>query len=80
MLNPCVEIKGANQEVFEGEADLGRFPSCDSQKEPATGNNAGSFGALEGWMLARAPASRAEDLYRHRPRYYSSDDFCIIWP
>ena len=30
----------------------------------------GMHKALGGWMLARAPASPAEGLYLHRPRYF----------
>ena len=34
--------------------------------------------ALNGWMLARAPASPAESLHsRHGPRYYNFSYLCI---
>ena len=34
--------------------------------------------ALGGWMLARAPASRAQGLHHHGPRYFNFPHFCTM--
>ena len=35
--------------------------------------------ALDGWMLARAPASPAQGLHHHHgPRYFNFPDFCTM--
>ena len=34
--------------------------------------------ALDGWMLARAPASPAQGLHHHGPRYFNFPYFCTI--
>ena len=49
-----------NREVFEGKliSDSGHFSSYEGHKE---------HGALDGWMLARAPASPALGLHHHGP-------------
>ena len=43
--------------------------------ERRTGKIRGAFSrmhrALDGWMLARAPASPAQGLHHHGPRYFS---------
>ena len=70
-------IKSANREVSEGKADSdhGIYSSYDGQQGAANGQgNCGVFSAmnraLDGWMLARAPASPPQCLHRHGPRYY----------
>ena len=44
--------------------------------ERRTGKIRGAFSrmhrALDGWMLARAPASPAQGLHHHGPRYFNS--------
>ena len=34
--------------------------------------------ALDGWMLAGAPASPAQGLHHHRPRYFNFPYFCTM--
>ena len=34
--------------------------------------------ALDGWMLARAPASRAQGLHHHGPRYFNFSYLCTM--
>ena len=34
--------------------------------------------ALDGWMRARAPASSAQGLHHHGPRYFIFSYFCIM--
>ena len=55
-------------------SDHGLFSSYEGQKERRTGKIRGAFSrmprALDGWMLARAPASPAQGLHRHGPRYF----------
>ena len=34
--------------------------------------------ASDGWMLARAPASPAQDLHHHGPRYFNFPYFCTV--
>ena len=34
--------------------------------------------ALDGWMLARAPASPAQGLHHHGPRYFNFPHFCMM--
>ena len=61
----CARIKGANREVSEGKlmSDHDHFSSYEGHKERRTGKIHGAFKdmhrALDGWMLARAPASPA---------------------
>ena len=57
-------------------SDHGRhFSSYEGHKERRTGKNRGAFPnvhrALDGWMLARAPASPAQGLHYHGPRYFN---------
>ena len=46
------------------------------------GNIRGTFSrmhrALDGWMLARGPASPAHGLHHHGPWYFNSSYFCIM--
>ena len=50
--------------------------------ERRTGKMRGAFSrmhrALDGWMLARAPASPAQGLHHHGPRYFNFPYFCTI--
>ena len=51
--------------------------------ERRTGKNRGAFSrmhrALDGWMLARTPASPAQDLHHHHgPRYFNFHYFCTM--
>ena len=50
--------------------------------ERRTGKIRGAFSgmhrALDGWMLARAPASPAQGLHHRGPRYFSFPYFCTM--
>ena len=50
------------------------FSSYEGHKERRTGKIRGAFSrmhrALDGWMLAHAPASPAQGLHHHGPRYF----------
>ena len=63
-------------------SDHGHFSSYEGHKERRTGKIRGAFSgmhrALDGWMLARAPASPAQGLYHHGPRYFNFSYFCTI--
>ena len=63
-------------------SDHGNFSSCEGRKERRTGKIRRAFSrmhrALDGWMLARAPASPAQGLHHHGPRYFNSPYFCTI--
>ena len=54
--------------------DHGHFSSSEGHKERRTGKIRGAFSrmhrALDAWMLARAPASPAQGLHHHGPRYF----------
>ena len=56
-------------------SDHGHFSSYEGHKERRTGKIRGASSrvhrALDGWMLARAPASPAQGLHHHGPRYFS---------
>ena len=56
-------------------SDHGHFSSYEGHKERRTGKIRGDFSrmhrALDGWMLARAPASPAHGLHHHGPRYFN---------
>ena len=55
-------------------SDHGLISSYEGHKERRTGENRGTFSgmhrALNGWMLACAPASPAQGLPHHGPRYF----------
>ena len=55
-------------------SDHGNFSSYGGHKERRTDKIRGAFSrmhrALDGWMLARATASPAQDLHHHGPRYF----------
>ena len=50
--------------------------------ERRTGKIRGAFSrmhrTLDGWMLARAPASPAQGLHHHGPRYFNFSYFCTM--
>ena len=60
-------------------SDNGNFSSYECHNERRTGKIRGAFSgmhrALDGWMLARAPASPAQGLHHHGPRYFNSPYF-----
>ena len=57
-------------------SDYGLISSYEGHKERRTGKIRGAFSgmhrALDGWMLARAPAPPAQGLHHLGPRYFSS--------
>ena len=63
-------------------SDHGHFSSYEGHKERQTGKIRGVFSgmhrALDGWMLARAPASPAQGLHHHGPRYFNCPHFCTM--
>ena len=82
----CAGIKGINWEVSEGKADVwlyGDFSSLEGDKERRTGKICGDFSkmdrTLDGWMLARAPASPPQGLHHHGPRYSNFPYFCTMF-
>ena len=62
--------------------DHGHFSSYEGHKERRTGKIRGAFSrmhrALGGWMLVRAPASPAQCLHHHGPRYFNFPYFCTM--
>ena len=56
-------------------SDHGHFSSYEGHKERRTGK---IRGALDGWMLARAPASPAQGFHHHGPRYFKFSYFCTM--
>ena len=76
-LNPCARESKARTRRFLREkliSDHGHFSSYEGHMERRTGNIRGAFSrmhrALDGWMLARTPASPAQGLHHHGPRYF----------
>ena len=63
-------------------SDHGHFSSYKGHKERRTGNIRAAFSrmhrALDGCMLARAPASPAQGLHHHGPRYFIFPYFCTM--
>ena len=63
-------------------SDRGHFSSHEGHKERRMDKIRGAFSrmhrALDGWMLARAPALPAQGLHHHRPRYFSFPYFFTI--
>ena len=61
-------------------SDHGHFSSYEGHKERRTGKICGAFSrmhrTLDGWMLAPAPASPAQDLHHHGPRYFNFSYIC----
>ena len=71
----CARIKGVNREVSEGKTHLWpravlflRRPTRSGERAQLARRFSGMHRALDGWMLARAPASSAQGLHHHRPR------------
>ena len=66
--------------------DHGYFSSCEEgHKERQTGNIRGAFSrmhrALDGWMLARAPASPAQGLHLRWTSVFQFSLFLYdVWP
>ena len=56
-------------------SDQGLISSYEGHQERRTGKIRGAFSgmhrALDGWMLARAPAPPAQGLHHHGPRYFN---------
>ena len=82
----CVRIKGANREVSEGKADVSDYGICSSykgHKERRTGKIRGDLSrmhrALNGWMLARAPASLAQGVHHHASVYQFPSFLYDVW-
>ena len=75
----CARIESANREVSERKA---HFSSYEGHMERGTGKIRGAFSrmhrALDGWMLARAPASPAQGLHHHGPRSFIFPYFCTM--
>ena len=64
-------------------SDHDLISSYEGHKERRTGKVRGAFSrmhrALDGWMLARAPASRSQGLHHHGPpRYFNFPYFCTM--
>ena len=84
-LNPCARESKARTGRFLREkliSDHGHFSSYEGHMERRTGKIRGAFSrmhrALDGWMLARAPASPAQGLHHHGPRYFNFPYFCTM--
>ena len=62
--------------------DHGRFSSYEGHKERRTGKVRGAFSSMhrawDGCMLVRAPASLAQGLHHHGPRYFNFPHFCTM--
>ena len=58
------------------------FLPTKANKERRMSKMRGAFSgmhrALAGWMLARAPASPAQGLHHHGPRYFNFPCFCTM--
>ena len=63
-------------------SDHGHFSSYEGHEERRTGKIREAFSgmrrALDGWMLARAPAPPAQGLHHHGPRYFNFPYFCTM--
>ena len=75
--DPCSRESKARTGRFLREklmSNHGHFSSYEGHKERRTGKIRGAFSrmhvALDGWMLARAPASQAQALHHHEPPYF----------
>ena len=86
MLNPCARESKAETGRFLREKLISDHTVCflptRADKEWRNGKirgaSSGVHRALDAWMLARAPASRAQGLHYHGPRYFNFPYFCII--
>ena len=63
-------------------SDMVIFLPTRADKERRTDKIHGAFSgihrALDGWMLARAPASPAQGLHHHGPQYFNFNYFCTM--
>ena len=63
-------------------SDHGFIHSYEGHKERRTSKICGTFSGMHrafgGWMLARAPASPAQGLHHHGPRYFKFPYFCTM--
>ena len=63
-------------------SDHSHFSSYEGHKRRRTGKIRGAFSrmhrALDGGMLARAPASLTQGLHDHGPRYFNFPFFCTM--
>ena len=75
----CARIKGANREVSKGKADPSPRSVFFLRRLTRSGERARFVVIFQGctvlwtagWMLARAPASPAQGLHHHGPRYFN---------
>ena len=85
-LNPCARESKARTGRFLREkliSDHGHFSSYEGHMEWRTGKTREAFSrmhhrALDGWMLARSPASPAQSFHHHGPRYFNFPYFCTM--
>ena len=80
--NPCALEPMAQTGRFLREkliSDRGHFSSYEGQhgapNEQILWAFSGMHGALDGWVLTRAPASPARGLHHHWPRYFNFLNF-----
>ena len=63
-------------------SDHGIFLPTRTTRSGGTGKIRGAFSrmhrALDGWMLARAPASPAQGLHHHEPWYFNFLYLCMM--
>ena len=85
MLNPCArESKARTGWFLRGKLifDHSLFLPTRANKERRTDKIRGAFSgmhrALDGWMLTHAPASPAQGLHHHGPRYFNFPHFCTM--
>ena len=77
---PCARIKGVNREVSGGKTDFdhGLFSSYEGRQGAANGEDSwGLFRDAEG-VGRLAPASPAQGLHHHGPRYFKFPYFCMM--
>ena len=80
----CARITGLNGKFLREKVmpDHCHFSSFEGHKERRTAKIREAFSrmyrALDGWMLARAPASPAQGLHHHGPRYINFSYFCTM--
>ena len=84
-LNPCARESKVWTGRFLREklmSDHGHFSSYGGHKERPTGKIRWAFSrmqsALDGWMLARAPAPPAQGFHHHGPLYFIFSYFCTM--
>ena len=63
-------------------SDHGLFSSYEGHKERRTDTICGACSrmhrVLDGWMMVRAPASPAQGLHHHGPRFFNFPYFCTM--